>query len=503
MIKWPLVHSLIPVLLTAPLALATTSSPTDPLQSELNASLEVTSSKLLDVIMLGEVGSSVTAMLHFDGVTLAVPLQPHSVRSASYNIQAQREDGSWYSVEPGPLQTLRGTIPVMPGSLVAASWSNGGLEARIRLESGEDWWIQPVATGAGAGLGAHVMFRDEDVRSLGGCGTSSLSNPYGGQGAPSIPAPNIRDGGDGIYAAGAGAIAELATDADYEYFQDWGSVNGVTSRIESVINTMNLQYESEVGITHQIGTQLVRTSGSQPYKSKNASKLLNSVRSEWLNNQSGVQRDVVQLFSGKAISGGTIGIAWLGAICSTNIGYGMVQSDFNGNFASATDLSAHELGHNWNAQHCSCLNNTMNPYIQSKNTFNSTFTIPTIVAFRNASTCLSDPGTPPTGGTPVSVHVESIVAGAQGVGKGKKVGTATVTILDDLGGVAAGVTVSGSFSGSFSESFTGTTGSNGTVSFTTTATAKGGVVVTFCVNSVSGGALPYDSNDDAMGCDSN
>ena len=144
----------------------------------------------------------------------------------------------------------------------------------------------------------------------------------------------------------------------------------------------------------------------------------------------------------------------------------------------------------------------MNPYITSANTFHPSLTIPSITSFRDAATCLGDPGTPPGGGTPVSVHVESILAGTQSAGKGKKNGTASVTITDDLGGAAAGVTVSGSFSGTFAESFTGTTNSNGQVSFTTSATGKGGVSVTFCVSSVSGGALPYDANDDVMSCDS-
>ena len=113
---------------------------------------------------------------------------------------------------------------------------------------------------------------------------------------------------------------------------------------------MNLQYEPEVGITHSITTTLVRTSSNQPYTSSDAGTLLDQFRSEWNSNQSSIQRDVAQLFTGKSIIGGTIGIAWVGAVC-TSFGYGMVESDFNGNFASATDLSAHELGHNFGLHH--------------------------------------------------------------------------------------------------------------------------------------------------------
>ena len=350
-------------------------------------------------------------------------------------------------------------------------------------------------------MSAKQILFDVEARNQLLSGVDQLAEPYGPLAFPQ----GVRDAGvpSGAMKA-AGAVCELATDADYEYFQDWGSVSGVQNRIESVVNTMNLQYESEVGISHQLVTQLVRTGSNQPYKSKNASKLLNQVRSEWLQNQSGVHRDVVQLFTGKVIGGSTIGIAWLGVICDTNLGYSMVQSDFNGNYASATDLSAHELGHNWNAGHCSCTSHTMNPYIVNANTFHPSFTIPTITAFRDASSCLGDGGgDPPPGGDPTDLHVASIVAGTKGAGKGQKYGTATVTIRDDLGSPVAGVTVSGSFSGTFNEAASGVTGADGTVTLQTSTTAKGGVSVTFCVTGVSGGGLPHDPADDQAGCGSN
>ena len=52
----------------------------------------------------------------------------------------------------------------------------------------------------------------------------------------------------------AGGIerAELAIDADFEYFQDYGSVGAVVDRVSLVTNTMNPQYEVQTGITHCI-----------------------------------------------------------------------------------------------------------------------------------------------------------------------------------------------------------------------------------------------------------
>ena len=64
------------------------------------------------------------------------------------------------------------------------------------------------------------------------------------------------------------------------------------ARIESVINTMNLQYESEVGISHSITTILVRTTSNDPYSSSDAVTLLNQFRNHWNSSQGSIQRDV-------------------------------------------------------------------------------------------------------------------------------------------------------------------------------------------------------------------
>lgn len=92
---------------------------------------------------------------------------------------------------------------------------------------------------------------------------------------------------------------------------------------------------------------------------------------------------------------------------------------------------------------------------------------------------------------PTSLRVAAVTTGTENAGKGKKRGTATVTILDDLGGPVAGAFVSGLFSGTFSEVASGTTAADGRVTLKTAATAGGGVTVEFCVDTVDH-ALPLD-----------
>jgi hypothetical protein len=452
-----------------------------------------------------------TVILSFgDGAdALYLELSKQSVRGENYQVRVQQRDGSYVIADPQPVSTYRGTLLGEEGSRVAASYDENGLYARIQRADGMEFWIEPVFRGASVtALPQHILYQTEQVIEAGkSCAAESIAQyavPGGligaSPGSGSSAGQSIGNfGGGGIMGLAAGTTAELACDADFEYYQDWGSVSATTNRIESVINTVNLQYERDVDITHAITTIIVRSSSNDPYSRKRAEQLLNQFRSEWNSNQSGVARDVAQLFTGKTISGGTIGIAWVSQVCNLSYAYSMVESDFNGNFASSTDLSAHELGHNWGAGHCSCTSYTMNPYITNANVFNPGGTIPSITSYRDSQSCFGTV-TPPQ--DPVSIHVGSIVAGIQGVGHGHKRGTASVSIVTDTGSAGAGATVSGTFSGTFSQAVVGVTDGSGNVSFATTGTKKGQVSVTFCVDSVSG-SLPYAPGDNATTCDSN
>lgn len=88
-----------------------------------------------------------------------------------------------------------------------------------------------------------------------------------------------------------------------------------------------------------------------------------------------------------------------------------------------------------------------------------------------------------------SISVASVSYGTVSAGKGKKKGSATVTVLDNLGQPAAGVTVVGQFTGSWNESAQGVTDSAGKVVLQTGSALSGTVSVGFCVSSISGTLL--------------
>ncbi|MCZ6652123.1 MAG: M12 family metallo-peptidase [Planctomycetota bacterium] len=355
------------------------------LVEQVNALLQLRSSDVVTLLIDETPGAAGTVNLPIAGEQYTLDLHPHSVRAANYQVKVQLADGSLVDAEPGPVRTLRGTVVGVAGSTVAASMEEDGLHARIFLSDDEQYWVEPVASRVPqAGPNHYVIYNNDDIIAPEkACGLDQLPDALGNRGVLGT-VRQIRTG-----ACGTGlCVAELAADADFEYYESYGSsVATVVSRINSVINAVNIQYERDVDITQVLSAIIVRTAEPDPYSFTDATQLIFQFRDHWLANHSNIQRDMAQLFTGKQLNSSTIGIAWLNAVC-TSYGFSVVQSDFNNNFGCTTDLTAHELGHNWGADHCNCTSNTMNPYITCSNQFHGTFTIPEIVSFRDSRSCL-------------------------------------------------------------------------------------------------------------------
>lgn len=407
------------------------------LAQQANEVLGLSHSIISEVRVVSVSGERIRVGVDLPGAPIVLDLEPYSVRAASFEARAQLDDGSWVVLPPEPVRTYRGTIASDPGSVVVASMLDEGLHARLRLSDGEEFWVEPLVEHMpGMDAGAHVVYATESVNDIGAnCDASRLE-------AVDPPGLRLRDessqGSNAGSYAGGPVTAEIACDADFEYFSTWGG--NTQARIESVIAGINLQYSSEVGITHEITTILIRTSSNDPYTKTKADQLLNEFRNEWNSNQAGVQRDLAHLFTGKNLSGTTIGIAYISQVCNLSLAYGLVESDFASNFACVTDLSAHEIGHNWGADHCNCSGFTMNASITCANTFSPSATIPDIIAFRDSQSCF---GAPPATGN-VSGTVTSSAGGAP-------IGGATVQVDSGQSATTAGngsYTISGVPTGS-------------------------------------------------------
>ncbi len=297
----------------------------------------------------GRAGVTQQITLPIEGELIVVEVSPYSMRANNYRIRHQIEDGSLIEVPPGDVRTVRGFIHETGGHVIG-SVTEAGLTAMVEFPDGRTYYVEPIRDRVeGAQAGEHLIYRKEDIIPHGrSCGAAFANLPLVPEAGPS---PEF----EGAGCVGLPCLTEVGVDTDREFFQIWGA--GTESRINTLFNLLSLQYELQVGIVYQITDIIVRTAEPDPYTTNACSDLLGEFADEWQANQQDVPRDVAHLFTGKGLSG-CAGIAFsctfqslgCGQICGTQLGYSLVPSFPNAFEAAGT--SAHELGHNWGAQHC-------------------------------------------------------------------------------------------------------------------------------------------------------
>jgi hypothetical protein len=365
------------------------------------------------------------------GKTEVLRLFRTSLRATGSKMLLDRGNGVMEEAPLPPHRTYRGTV-ASNGALVAASVVDGKLWAMIDMP-GDTVFVQPASDfDAAQPATSHVVYGHSNTApsDFHRCGNdeTKLAAPDWMLGIPTDPGelPGAGgvdptgmggDGGEGGIAGTTPFIAEIAFDADFEFFQKNASnAANTVNDIENVMNAVALVYDRDVNISYEFTTFVIRTTASDPYTTSIMDDLLCEFRTKWNTTpESQIQRDVAQLFTGKTITGNVIGLAWLGVVCNQsgndcagtgNLAYSAVESRFTGTFDFRVSLSAHEIGHNWQAQHCDSANpcNIMCSIINScQGTTGTNLKFAAteqaqITAFRNAVACdpvLPAPITPP------------------------------------------------------------------------------------------------------------
>ncbi len=355
-------------------------------------------------------GSTVQIDVVLDGTAQTIELMPHSIRSAQFQLLVQGEDGAITPAEPTVSSTYRGTILGVPDSRVGASILDAQVHALVRSGS-TVFGIQPADELMDSAPHAlHVVYdADTIVVEEGNC--ISLENPE-----PFIQTETTR----GLAGGGFFDLAQHGCDADVQYFQDNGSSIAQTEdRVELLVNNAQAIYEDDVQIQFEISAIIIRSAEPDPYTTSSASGLLDQLQNEWLGPQSGIQHDLAHLFTGRNLSGGTIGIAYLNAVCSS-FRYGLTETNFSPSITSQTGVFAHEMGHNFGSNHCigtsGCQIMCANLGACGSITSFGSFATNAITSAVNSFCCLSngDPiggSTPPTVGLILPGTVASVIPG--------------------------------------------------------------------------------------------
>ncbi len=256
-------------------------------------------------------------------------------------------------------------------NLPAAALADGVRAYRGRLEDRSDSWARIVMFDgmprgvvwdgtqmfaiespgdSSLAISSPVMYRLSDLYIAPGtmtCGAKSLPSN-----AAQAYASMKAELGTFVESRGPGAISEITLSAigDYEFTSAQGGDSAAAAAITTRLNNVDGYFSEQVGI--QLTLQYVETHSdvNDPFgDTLDSSSLLDEVSEYRLQTSAHNNRGLTHLFTGRDFNGSTVGVAWRGALCDNYFSAGVSE----GNAGPTTDslISAHEIGHNFNAEH--------------------------------------------------------------------------------------------------------------------------------------------------------
>lgn len=219
-------------------------------------------------------------------------------------------------------------------------------------------------------------------------------------------------------------IIEVATEADNQWVSQAGGAAQANNEILGILNLVDGIYRRDLNLSITVTYQHAWTT-VDPYPATGMETTLNAFLAYWNTNSPRAQypRDTAHLFTGKYSNAG---LAYIGVICSSpTYAYGL-----SGRSGSVNHLiTAHEIGHNLNADHVdaaqSCANSIMNPVLTPSATSFCAYSKNQIATYVAANgSCLSSGGpsstptptpTPPRTPTPTPTPTPPLNSSISGV----------------------------------------------------------------------------------------
>ena len=285
-------------------------------------------------------------------------LVPNDVRAPNYRAIAVREGGEIVELPREPSRTFEGFVEGSEGSEARFTIDRGTIEGMI-IARGEKFFVEPAAHFTNdAAPGDFLFYRESDVIPGNAvyCGVETL--------AEKVNEEFARSSGPNVQAAVLSPVreADIATDADFEYFQASGSEAAANNDILGIINQINGVYRAEIGLTFRVIRQRVWATSADPYDATTLSGLLAQVRTQWRDAPpaGGETRDIVHMWTGRDLDGFTTGLAYSnvtvngvpsnGVVCRFQE-FAVGVSERQTIVPQKYIVPAHEIGHNLSAQH--------------------------------------------------------------------------------------------------------------------------------------------------------
>ena len=151
-------------------------------------------------------------------------------------------------------------------------------------------------------------------------------------------------------APGASEEMLIGAVADFEFTSQFAQASEAETAMVTRLNTVDGIFSEQLAV--QLTVDVIDTfdDANDPFSDTTvAGDLLDEVADFRVGDAQQRQTGVTHLYTSRNLDGQTAGVAFVSAVCSTNFGAGLTQGTF-GPMLDAL-ISAHEIGHNFNASH--------------------------------------------------------------------------------------------------------------------------------------------------------
>lgn len=272
---------------------------------------------------------------------LSLVLQAHTQLAASA-VSALPELGT------PAFRVYRGIVEGEPDSWVRMSQIHGAWLGAVRTRRGL-WFFDPsrfhpaLAASAGADRNGTLVFNLSDIAGLNAFDSGSLLSPPGAL-SGDVPLPPAARA-SALAITGSAFHLGVSLVLDTEFQAQYGAQSADVA--VGILNIADGFYTAQVDTDlylHKL--RLLASNGTMT--STDPTALLQAFTA-YVQSSGLPFSGVAHLLSGKDFDGNTAGLAWVGALCNNPYGSGIDQATFSA--AASGAFLAHEMGHNYGADH--------------------------------------------------------------------------------------------------------------------------------------------------------
>ena len=293
-------------------------------------------------------------------------LQPRDLLSPQYHAAETGADGLKETKTRPAAQDFKGSVNGVSDSRVRLTINDSVIEGFIFL-AGKQFYVEPARHfSKEAAANDLVIYEAADLinPTALSCGLEEKIE----KAADTYLSPNVAPSSATTY-----KVAEIATETDFDFFTAHSSsVAASNQEAVHILNMVEGVYEQQTGLTFSVTFQHVWTT-PDPYPA-NLNSALPAFRDYWNANfpVAQYQRDTAHFFTGKAAAFGQ-GLSYVGVICS-NPDYAYGISSYLNSEPAQFLITAHEIGHNFNAAHVDAAQNCAGSIMNAQLSYNTPFT---------------------------------------------------------------------------------------------------------------------------------